>query len=99
MSEAGSARPPLPTRGQWVLETSSSHAREQKSPGRVGTAKLTADVLLHPCESDTSFLAAFTESQQEGAWGLGAQDGSLPLLTDEAHYVPGATEEQRECMG
>lgn len=64
-----------------------------------GTAKLTADVLLYPCESDASFFAAFTESQQEGAWGLGTQNGSLPLLTDEAHYVSGATEEQQECMG
>lgn len=59
-----------------------------------GAAKLTTDVLLHPSEGDTSFFAAFTESQQEGTWGLGAQDGPLSFLADKAHYVPGAKEEQ-----
>ena len=64
-----------------------------------GRAKLTTDVLLHPSEGDSSFFAAFTESQQEGAWGLGAQDGPLPLLTDKAHYVPGGKEEKQQDLG
>ena len=64
-----------------------------------GIAKLTTDVLLHPGEGDSSFFAAFTESQQEGAWGLSAQDGPFPLLADEAHYIPGDREEQQQGWG
>lgn len=64
-----------------------------------GIAKLTADVLLHPGEGDASFFAAFTEPQQEGAWGLSAQDGPFPLLADEAHYIPGDREEQQQGWG
>lgn len=52
----GCAKPSLPTRGHWVLETSNSC-------GQVGWPRiqLTTDVLLHPSEGDTSFFAAFTE--------------------------------------
>lgn len=96
----GGARPSLPTRGQPVSETSrgegGSGAHHQVGWGK---AKRTADVLLHPSEGDSSFFAAFTESQQEGAWGLGAQDGPLPLLTDKAHYVPGGKEEKHQDLG
>lgn len=81
-----------------MLGTSSSQeVTAARARGGVSRARLTTDVLFHPSEGDSSFFAAFTESQQEGAWGLGAQDGPLPLLTDEAHYVPGAKKGQPHC--
>ena len=56
------------------------------------TESLTVDVLLHPGEGDAALLAALTEAEQEGAWGLWAQDGPLPLFADEAHDVPARVE-------
>lgn len=74
--------------------TAARRLQQQPPQGGASRGGLTTDVLLHPSEGDSSFLAAFTESQQEGAWGLGAQDGPLPLLADEAHYVTGGKEGQ-----
>ena len=52
------------------------------------TESLTVDVLLHPGEGDAALLAALTEAEQEGAWGLWAQDGpSLSLLMKPMMYL------------
>lgn len=48
-------------------------------------ALLTVDVMLNPGEGDGSLTAALAEPQQEGARTLVAQQGLLPLLTEEAH--------------
>lgn len=66
--------------------------------GSEGRAR-TTDVLLHPREGDATFLAALTEAQQKGPRGLGAQDGSLPLLADEPHDVPGQEEARTTNLG
>ena len=92
---------PRPQGGSRCLKLAAAKASHSHAGHQLGwgIAKLTADVLLHPGEGDSSFFAAFTESQQEGAWGLSAQDGPFPLLADEAHYIPGDREEQQQGWG
>lgn len=71
--------------------------QRQRAPASPTRCPLTTDVLLHPGEGDASLLTALTEAQQEGARRLRAQDGPLPLLTDETQNIPAQTErEQRE---
>lgn len=73
--------------------------KTDRAPASPTRCPLTTDVLLHPGEGDASLLTALTEAQQEGTRRLRAQDGPLPLLTNETQNIPAQTErEQREKM-
>lgn len=102
-SEGGTG-PPCPPGGSSTqnMEQPGAANGHQVEPVRqeAQVSVLTTDVLFHPSESDPSFFAALAEPQQEGARGLCAKDGPLPLLADETHDVPAANHNQSQaCWG